>query len=508
MSVPWITVNREGLANTLSEIERFRILFELVQNALDTSAKKITVILSKPHYGYSTITVEDDDPKGFEDLKFAHEMFSDTSKRSDPTKAGRFTIGEKRFLSLCRKASIESTTGAVSFELVNGKEHRHTSSKKRATGTLVSGELQMTEEQYDAACVAMQSLMPPGDVEVTFNGQRIAFREPLKRFEAKLQTEFADSDRKMVKRERDTEVFVYDPLPNEVPHLYELGIPVVEIECKWHIDVRQRVPLNCDRDNVTPLYKRKLLALVLNETHDLLSEEDAAKPWIKEARSSDLITEPAFKSTTDKIFGEKAVIADPSDPESVSTAVANDYTVVRGKMMTQEEYENNRRFHTIPSSGRQFPTPRPYGPGGKPSELVPENEWTQGMKLVFDYTKALAKKLLGSGLSVRMVRTIDGSATGFNACFGRESGPFKSPQFDYFVSNLGEEWFAKGITQEVDSLIIHEFGHFYESNHLSDGYFGALSDLAAKIKRLALDDPKFFEEFERDSKSLREKGKI
>jgi len=45
-------------------------------------------------------------------------------------------------------------------------------------------------------------------------------------------------------------------------HLYELGIPVVETDIRWHISVGQKIPLNTSRDNVTPAYFRMISTAV------------------------------------------------------------------------------------------------------------------------------------------------------------------------------------------------------------------------------------------------------
>ena len=44
----------------------------------------------------------------------------------------------------------------------------------------------------------------------------------------------------------------------------------------------------------------------------------------------------------------------------------------------------------------------------------------------------------------------------------------------------------------VLSVLLHEFGHEYESDHLSEAYYRALTELGAKVAQLALDKPKLF----------------
>jgi hypothetical protein len=57
--------------------------------------------------------VEDDAPEGFYDLTHAYTMFARTRKRSSPDKRGRFNLGEKQVLALCREARIVTTKGTA-----------------------------------------------------------------------------------------------------------------------------------------------------------------------------------------------------------------------------------------------------------------------------------------------------------------------------------------------------------------------------------------------------------
>lgn len=496
MATPWVTVNLEGLANTLSELDRFRIIWELVQNAMDTDgAKNIRVKLMKPRYSYSHLEVEDDDPKGFTDLRFGYELFADTPKRDDPTKAGRFTEGEKKFLALCKEASIVSTTGSVYFERLNGKENRRMGTKKREAGTLVTGEFEMTPLQYEAACSMLSMLVPHDGIRLTLEtedgSQNIEQREAIRSFKATLLTEFADkTTRKMTRKARETEIRLYELKDNETAHVYELGIPVVEIDCKWHIDVRQRIPLNSDRDNVTPAYKEALLGLVLNEAHDLLSKKDAEQDWVHTGLGSEEIDKEAFEDLKTKIHGEKTLIANPLDPESVSRGVSEGFNVIYPNSLSAGERENNKRYGTMQLSSMMFPTPKPYSddPNAPMVEVVPEEKWSAGMKLIHELTVKLAQRLMKCDLDVRYVNT----SNGFGACFGTG---ILGAQMDYNIRRLGRGFFDHGANEETLSLIIHEFAHYYERNHLSDKYYEACTDLGARLTLLALNDPKFFEKY-------------
>ena len=57
---------------------------------------------------------------------------------------------------------------------------------------------------------------------------------------------------------------------------------------------------------------------------------------------------------------------------------------------------------------------------------------------------------------------------------------------------LGYTWFEQGITEAVDELLIHEFGHQFSADHLSEQYHEGLCRLGAGLKKLALKKPEAF----------------
>ena len=110
-------------------------------------------------------------------------------------------------------------------------------------------------------------------------------RKSLHTFDASLETVVADEDGVMRLRVRKTKVSIYESQPGEVPSLYEMGLPIVETGDKWHIDVRQKVPPNRDRNNVRPGFQRTVRTLVLNEMSDRLTADDANDVWVRQASS-------------------------------------------------------------------------------------------------------------------------------------------------------------------------------------------------------------------------------
>ena len=81
------------------------------------------------------------------------------------------------------------------------------------------------------------------------------------------------------------------------------------------------------------------------------------------------------------------------------------------------------------------------------------------------YARELAKKVLD--VAIRVDMAVDGN---FQAAYGQGRLVFN-------LRACGHRFFDHGITVEVDDLLIHEFGHHYDGNHLVAEYHKALTRL-------------------------------
>jgi hypothetical protein len=270
--------------------------------------------------------------------------------------------------------------------------------------------------------------------------------------------------------------------------LYELGVPVVETGDKWHIDIQQKVPLNMDRDNVPPAFLREVRTFVVNHLHEKLTADDANQPWVREATSDKSCAPDATETVMTLRFGKDRVSYDPSDPEANSLAVSKGFTVVHGSMMNATEWANAKSASSILPAGQVTPSPKPYSEGGDPLKVVTEDKWTPGIANVVAYSKALGKALLGRTISVTIASDITWP---FSATYGNGSLTFN-------LGRLGHEFFNYGPTLPLNRLLIHEFGHETESNHLDEKYHEALCSLGASLAGLALTKPGFFADFTPD----------
>lgn len=481
MIVDWFTVDKQGLAKLLDKRGKAFAIFELIQNPWDTRAKLVVVTIEPvPGQPLAHVTVTDDDPDGFKNLAHAFTLFAESEKKGDPTKRGRFNLGEKLVLALCTEATISSTTGTIVFDA----DGRHASRKRTERGSVFSATMRMTRAEYEEVLTALQTLIPPPDVTTTINGEVLATRAVLREFECTLATEKSNDEGFVRPTTRKTLVTLHEVRPGEVAKVYEMGIPVVETGDRWHVNVHQKVPLNVDRDNVTPSYLRDLRVHVLNATFDMIrGEEQATAAWVRDAGADQRVEPEAFKHVFTERFGERPVIFDPTDREGTKDAMSQGYNVIPGGALSKGEWANVRATGVALPAGKVTPSPKPFTPGGQPLKMLDRDRWTASMTSIAAFASALGEIVIGDPVTVEIAND---TGWPFNACYGQRCITFNA-------GRLGHKWFDRGRKDaDVLRLIIHELAHQYASDHLSREYHDALCKVGARVTRAALDTPTLF----------------
>ena len=475
----WFDVSTEGLAKLMEGRSKAFVIFELVQNAWDTDAKRVEIHLEKiPGAPKAKLTIIDDDPNGFKDFTHAWTLFAESGKKDDPTKRGLFNMGEKLVLALCYTASISTTTGTVTFD----NKGRHHSRKKREHGSSFQAVIRMNQDEYDECCDAVDRLIPPPGVITYFNREVLKERKPLAKFDATLPTTKSDENGVVRPTKRATSVHIHKTRDGEDAFIYEKGIPVVATGDKWHIDVQQRVPLNMNRDNVTPAYLQLLRTLGIKEMYADIAEEEASDGWVRDTLGDKRVDQDAFDNIKKKRYGDKAVIYDPSDPEANNIATAQGYTVIGGRSMSRGEHENNRRFGTILPAGQVTPSPKPFHVDGEDLNVLTEDEWTLPVRQIAEYAKRVGEAVLDCRITVIIA---DDKEWGTLACYGQG-------ELTLNLGALGKKWFADGATSKVNELLIHEFAHHFASNHLSKEFYDACCKVGARFCEVARFEPEIF----------------
>lgn len=479
MTTQWFDVDRSGLARIAARRNKLFILRELLQNAWDEASTEVRVQIAADVAGYATVRVTDDAPDGFHDLTHAYTLFAQSKKLSNPTARGRFNFGEKLVLALCLEARIETTTGTVIFDR---GEQRRRSPKRRAAGSMFEGRLRLTREERAALEASAKSMLVPEGKRTFVNDEEIAPRTPIASFEWTLPTEQAGTDGMLRDVHRSTSVRLFEPAPGERASLYEMGIPVVETGDRWHVDVGQKVPLNIERENVTPSYLRTLRVAVANHTRELLTVEDANTAWARDALADDQCEPDTARALVRLRFGDRAVIHDPSDHEANNLAVAQGYTLVHGSQLSASEWQRVRESKAILPAGQVTPSPKPFTPGGAPLRMLDAEKWTPEITRFVRLASAVGEALTGHRITVEIAND---RGWGFAGCYG-------SSRLIANLAMLGRPWFDPVASERQLDFLIHEFGHDVCGNHLDARYHDALTRFGARLARLAIEHPEIF----------------
>lgn len=479
----WFTVDVDGLADLAERRSPAWWIYELLQNAWDEPGVTEVSIDMSPDTKDPDIVhvgVEDNAPAGWANLEEARTLFARSKKSGDPELRGRFNLGEKLFLSICRSARISSTTGSIGF----GSDGRVRSypHQRRDHGTLISAKVMVDPSKLDALATLARQVIPPRGVRTVIAGFEIPERRSIGSVRGSLPTEYAGEDGKLRRTERRTSVVIYPVEPGETPTIFEMGIPVCSHAGDHHIDVCQVVPLGMERDSVTPTYARRLYALVLEAVIDQLDETQTSASWV--TQGMDRAKSEVVAKTVEKRFGPDAVAFTPSAPESNKEAMAAGRTVIPPGALDREAWAAVRRARNegfeglAPSAASEFPTDVEHKTGGKPP--IEPSEWSTEMQAVAIYAELLAAEILGVyDLRVRFY-DVDNGYAGWWTKLSEQSR--SRPTLSI---NLGGGMFPTVHNLDrfaLDAFLIHEFAHHYADDHLSHAFHDACCRIGARLR--------------------------
>ena len=224
-----LAVSTEGMRELHAGRPPWSLVKELVQNAWDEAPEATScevAVRSSKLRGHCFIDVLDDGP-GFRDISDAYTLMGPTAKRGDPTKRGRFNLGEKEILSVARSASIATVGYEVIFPPNGGREVRQNPTNTR--GTVVSVHMKWNRKQQ-AEVVTMLKRFRPTDCALFVNGDEIPRRVPAASPRVQLPTVLQRAaGHPMVMSRRYTVIDILTPL-DDTCWLYEMGIPVQPID--------------------------------------------------------------------------------------------------------------------------------------------------------------------------------------------------------------------------------------------------------------------------------------
>jgi len=461
----WFEVSREGLRQLQAGKSKDFVVRELIQNAWDEDISICCLNTTYQDEGVAEIRIEDDSPEGFRDISHAFTLFAPTYKRDNPEKRGRFNIGEKQVLAVCLEAEISTTKGTIFF---SSQGRTHDPRTKRMKGSVVLLKMKMDKEEYEEMLQSISLYLQPEGITFSVNGSFVMYKKPYKTVEATLLTEILKGDR-VVRTYRKTKANIHKA--KDKAYLYEMGLPVCEIECLYHVDVQQKIPVSIDRNKVSQSYLQKIFTIVLNEIHEEVLPENTSDSWVREGLSNKDVSEEAIRSVVKNRYGDKVVVAAPGDRRSIDEALSHGYKVVYGSELSRPEWENVRKAGAIFSSSALFSTDF-----ADDAESV---EKDNNMIKVESLAKKIAKKCFGIDIVVQFLRW-----TGVAAQYGHRTLSFN-------VKKLGRQFFAVPVSAKVIDIILHELAH-EKGLHTEISYHNCLTKMAGELVMIALEEPEFF----------------
>lgn len=479
-------VDIKGLRQLQEGKPKWIIIRELLQNAMDEDITECNIDINYS-YGKMKLSIEDDSPEGFKDLADMYTLFKDTYKRSDVKKRGRFNFGEKQVLVLADYATIESTKGGYIFYISNGMK-AHTR-EKRDKGSKIYVEVKMIEKEFLECVKYCYEILVPKNIKVTVAGNKLGtspytllYTKPYKVFKATLPTELKVED-KMKKVLKETDIHIHQKKSTPA-YIYEMGIPICEIDCDYSIDVQQKVPLSSDRDTVDAKYLKLVYGEVLNTVIVDIDQEICSNQWVREGFISNRSTNVSRQHVITKRYGEKTLIANPMDKRSMDEAISNNYNVVYGSEMSKEEWNVVRDNNIMESTSAKFKVNLCDG-----KTVMPDNN--QNAIAYFCYK--IAKEFLGLDIIVSFYDAPDATV----------KADFSDEVLRFNVAHLKEDfWLIKrirrngqllmSVSAEQLDLIIHELGHS-KGLHYEQSYHDCITMLGSKLILKAIEDPQWFE---------------
>ena len=469
-----LEVHTKGFAQLQEGRSKWSFVRELVSNALDEKISTCTVDIKKEGRNPAVITVEDDGA-GFRDLRDAYTLFAPTPKRGNPDVRGRFNLGEKELASIAKEMVIESTKGGVKFK--DGKRSRI--NKKREVGTLVTVVVNWSFSDLSEIDKMIRMVIPPTGVSLKYNRQLTTneIEQPMIigfASETLPTTLFTDGAIRPTKRKTAVGLYALRH-EQESGWLFELGIPIQEIECPYNVDVRQKVPMSPNRDTVSDNYLKAIYAIVLNETAKDLTEETVSDSWVHQG--SELADDEAIKEIHDTRY-EDAVLWS-SDQDANERALMDGKDIVHGRTLSGIERDRFRSAGLVSAKVG-------YGRGVKDVDRKPRDKWTEGMKSLETYTQWISEKLEGYKVSVNYISDIDISAV---ATYGGRS-------ITYNLFRLGKQKTVAPYYADITGLILHELAHENGGNkmpHFSMDYIHKLQDLSGRLALIVAKNPEEFE---------------
>ena len=443
----WFEIDQNGLKNQNAGREPWELIRELVQNAWDeapfASECRITTRLSED--GKNTEITVEDNGNGFEDIRDAYTLMRGTSKRDDPKKRGRFNRGEKDVISVSRETTIETVGNTVKFlpDRTRKKEEN-----ERTRGTSVKVIMPWNEDERAKLVTQLRTLRPPIACQTEIDGEILTANPPVTKSSPSVTLETVIQDENGILKFPQRKAIVHITEPHDTSgkrRIYEMGIPIQEIDCPWDADVDIKVPLNEHRDQVKTTYLNGIYAVVLNATYLMMKYEEFSESWVKHAIEQNRIFPEAVRATMRGRYGaDKAVFA-VLDQDACQRAQRAGYAVVNKGGLSDKEIKVFKQHCDMEDADVKFPTPPPPKEDYEAEPGTPAAEFAEWAKKTAERCEIYATVRFFNEPNNKRAADCQVSTT--------------TPTLRFNEGLLGPEFLSGPYGAEEYDLLLHELGH-------------------------------------------------
>lgn len=484
-SSDWFSVDKDGLKEMFANFPFERLVMELIQNTFDVDSTICKVnILQDADANETFVSVIDDNPDGFKNLRDAYTLFGTTDKRSDPTKRGRFSFGEKIVLARAKHATIRTTKGTVSFT----KAGRHNSSSKTSQGSCVDIVFKKwTNKEFDHVLASLKLLYPPKGIKFTVNDVEIPYVEPYKQISSTMSTEFlktVEGQAVMTKTTRKTDLYFYKAR-SEKAYLYEMGLPVCEIEGLFDVDVQQKVPLSHDRTLVPQSYLQDVYAELLKALGDEMPADVISSASMRMAMEDERTDPETAAKMFKKSFGDNAYLQS-HNPDADQEAARQGASMISSRTFGADVNAKLREGGIQTTLGKfcKDVAIRMDGGIGMPSQYK-SVEVTPDRANLAKYTQMLCKQFYKHTIDVQFAHWMDNNIAAMK----------QGDTIIFNVFRLGNELVRRPVTQGT-AIVLHELAHHCNSSGHDGVYDFEFERLVNKHTQLMVTNPELYKAFE------------
>ena len=230
----WFAVSTEGMRQLHAGRPPWSLVKELVQNVWDESPPatrcEVQVRPAEGNGRSTEVEVLDDGP-GFANIADVYTLMGPSAKQGNPSKRGRFNLGEKEIIAAARFAQVQTVGHTVTFD-GKGRVRRRNG---RTNGTRVLVRMPWGAAEREELLSMLNRFRPPPACCFIVNGRTMGFRAPMLTAYMQLPTVLQDSPGEPIRPTiRVAPVDVLEPLAGD-GWLYEMGIPVQPIELPYQV---------------------------------------------------------------------------------------------------------------------------------------------------------------------------------------------------------------------------------------------------------------------------------